>query len=292
MFWRKRPAFDPALGDPVARAVIDAATRGDGPALRKLLDPVTDPDARAFYLGCCSDVGGVQEWVDNWIADEPDSTVPLLVKGVHGVSWAWEARGGAYASATSQDRFKEFFRRLKMAEDCLDAVVERDPDDTTAWATLVTSARGRQVGMEETERRFAQVVSRHPAHRIAHEQMLQTVCAKWSGSREQMFAFARNAPLPHLIALAYIEDWLADEVIDTEDARAELRAAAARAGRAGGVDPGAAVVHNAFAMALCLASDGRAATEQFALMGDRVTEFPWYYTTKPVKTFRKQAAKG
>lgn len=117
-----------------------------------------------------------------------------------------------------------------------------------------------------------------------------------SGRKTSPSVRARSGPLPHLIALAHIEVWLAaDDGIDSQDVRDELPAAAAkagRAGRAGGADPGAAVAHNAFAMAFCLADDGVAATEQFALMGNLVSEYPWNYTSKPVKAFRKQAAKA
>ncbi|MEG3634848.1 hypothetical protein [Micromonospora palythoicola] len=71
--------------------------------------------------------------------------------------------------------------------------VQREPDDTTARTFLVVSARGREVHPAEARRRFDEVVTRHPGHRLAHEHMLQYLCRKWSGSHEQMFEFAREA---------------------------------------------------------------------------------------------------
>ena len=66
---------------------------------------------------------------------------------------------------------------------------------------------------DEAQRRFDEVVARHPWHRIAHEHMLQYRCEKWFGSHEEMFEFARataeRAPdgslPPRLIAVAHVE---------------------------------------------------------------------------------------
>ena len=172
-----------------------------------------DPDDRAFYLTVAADTPGVEQWIGQCVAAEPYSTLPLLVQGARAVYWAWEARGGYGAEHPSQEQFGEFFRRLRFAENCLDEVVERDPDDVAAWTFLVRCARGRQVDRVEAQRRFDEVVKRHPYHRIAHEQMLQYLCRKWFGSHEEMFAFARSAaaasppgyPLAGLVAIAHIE---------------------------------------------------------------------------------------
>ncbi|GIH91812.1 hypothetical protein ACFFMN_34610 [Planobispora siamensis] len=308
--WQKPPAVDPCMGDARGRAIRQALAGRDWPAVRGLLDGVTDPDDRAFYMDICSHVDGVQDWIGEWIAAEPDSTLPLLIKGAHGVSWAWEARGGAYAAHTSEQRFREFHRRLEMAEDCLDEVVGRDPDDTTAWTFLVMSARGRGVGEEEAARRFGNVVSRHPSHVMAHEQMLQYLCAKWHGSQEEMFDFARKSVvgsspggrLGHLVAIAHIEQWLS--LPSGEDSlhmrhpgvRAELRTVADRSVNHPGHRRGRRwpVPYNVFAVAFYLADDFDACRGQLEMIGDNVTDSPWYFLGEdPARVFtrvRKEVA--
>lgn len=289
-----RLRVDPAMGDETARSLRAALEGRDWGAARDLLTPVTDPDDHAFYISVAADVPGVQEWIGEWIDAEPRSTLPVLVRGAHAVHWAWEARGARSASRTGEERFQEFWRRLKIAENCLDEVAERDPDDTTARAFLVKSARGRQVSRDEGQRRFDDVVARHPGHLLAHEQMLQHRCAKWSGSHEQMFDFARGAvakmpagsPLGVLIPAAHLEMWLAlrsgqdDEYLRGAEVVAELNAAADQSVRHPDYRrrPGWPVAHNYFALLFARAGDHRSAAEQFEVIGDLVTERPWYYT--------------
>ncbi|NGM13850.1 hypothetical protein [Verrucosispora sioxanthis] len=284
---------DPAQGDPTARALHEAAQRGDWGTVRDLLGSVTDPDDHAFHVSVLAGVTGVQDWIGEWVDAEPRSSLPLLVRGAHAVFWAWEARGGARAAQTGQDQFREFWRRLKFAENCLDEVVEREPDDTTARTFLVVSARGREVDPAEAQRRFDEVVTRHPGHRLAHEHMLQYLCRKWSGSHEQMFGFAREAlakapagsPLGQLVPAAHLEMWLdlppgedadyigADEVID------EMNAAADQSVRHPSYvrRPGWATVHNLFAMGFAFSGDLISAAGQFDVIGDQVTAWPWQY---------------
>ncbi|WP_119729137.1 DUF4034 domain-containing protein [Thermomonospora amylolytica] len=284
---------DPCLYDPAAARLRAAMQARNWPQVRDFLAQVADPDDRAFYVDVCADVPGVQDWIEEWIRAEPHSTLPLLVRGAHGVHWAWEARGAASASQTSEEQFREFFKRLKMAENCLDEVVERDPGDVVAWSYLVTSARGRQVDRDEAERRFRGVVDSCPWHRRTHEQMLQYVCRKWFGSHEEMFAFARDtvAKMPdgsvlgELIAVAHIEMWLDlpsgedEEYMRRPEVMAEINAAADRSVRhpAYRPRPGWPPVHNTFAMAFCLGGDLGSAAQQFQLLGDRVTDWPWQY---------------
>lgn len=293
---------DPAEGDPTARALREAGERRDWGTIRDLLTPVTDPDEHAFYISALADTDGLQDWIGEWVEAEPRSTLPVLVRGAHAVYWAWEARSSARASQVSQDQFKEFWRRLRLAENSLDEVADRDPDDTTARTFLVTSARGRQVDPEEAARRFDEVVARHPAHRIAHEQMLQYRCHKWFGSHGEMFDFAREAvakspagsPLGHLIVVAHLEKWLDlpvgedEEYLDDDAVRAEINAAADHSVRHPDYRrrPGWASVHNTFAMGFSKVGDLRSAAGQFEVIGDQVTSWPWQYINRnPVIPF-------
>jgi hypothetical protein len=309
LFKRKRPEpgrpgpeVDPCFYDPAARRLRAALEQRDWPSARDFLTTVTDPDDRAFYVEICADVSGLQDWIEEWIAAERDSTLPLLVRGAHAVHWAWEARGAARAESTSTEQFQGFRKRLKLAEDCLDEVVERDPGDTTAWTFLIRSARGRQVDRTELERRWDGVVGGHPHHWEAHTQKLQYLCAKWSGSDEEMFTFAQEAaakspagsPLGGLVAAAHIEKWLSldsgenAEYITRREVRDELLAAAEHSVLHPDhrERPAWLSVPNSFAYAFALAGEPQAALRQFEVIGDRVTRLPWsYYRRDPGAAF-------
>lgn len=294
-------AIDPAQGDPRARALMDALKMQDWRTARDILTTTTDPDARAFLMEVAAGVAGVQDWIGSWIEAEPQSTLPVLVRGCHGVWWAWEARGAKGAEHTSKDQFREFFRRLRLAENLLDEVVARDPDDVTAHTWLVASARGRQVDGDEAQARFDEVVKRHPAHVVAHEQRLQYLCAKWFGSDEQMFAFAREATaaapdgslLPELVVVAHIEKWLSlprgedDEYVSSPQVRTEILAATEKSLLHPAFTPGFGWIPraNTFAMGLEKAGEFEAAARVFDMIGDQVSEWPWTYCGNPVAAF-------
>lgn len=304
--------IDPCHYDADAQRLRAMLEQHDWKAAQGFLETVTDPDDRAFYLSICGDVPGLQDWIGQWIEAEPDATLPLLVRGAHAVYWAWEARGGARAAATSQEQFREFHQRLKVAENSLDQVVERNPGDAAAWAFLVTSARGRRVDRAEAQRRFDGAVRAHPGNTMAHEQMLQYLCNKWFGSRDEMFSFARTAvetappgsPLGGLVAYAHIEDWLdapddrRNGFLERAEVRDELNAAADRSVRhpAHRPRPGGVQVNNGFAFAFTLAGDDQAAMEQYEIIGDRVTTSPWQYLAAgPARGFlslREQVREG
>ncbi|GAA3943599.1 DUF4034 domain-containing protein [Actinoplanes auranticolor] len=293
--------IDPANGDPQVRALMTAVATRERSTIRAILDGAPDPDTQAYLMEYAAGVDGVQDWIGEWIAAEPHATLPLLLKGCHGVFWAWEARGGARAEHTREEQFREFHRRLRIAENPLDEVADRDPDNVTAWTWLVTSARGRQVAPDEAAARFAEVVKRHPAHVVAHEQHLQYLCAKWFGSDEQMFAFAREAAaaapvgslVPEILVVAHIEKWLSlprgedDAYLRSAPVRADMLAAVQKslfhpAFTAGvGWFPRA----NSFAMGLEKAGELEAAARVFDMIGDRVTEWPWSYSGDVVTEF-------
>lgn len=297
------PVIDPAQGDPVAARLVAAAKQGDWRTLSAVLSAVEHPDDHMFSVKAAAFTSGVERWVDDWVAAEPRSVLPLLIKGAHAIDWAWEARGGGRADTVGDEAFKLFFRRLKLAEDCLDEVTERDPDSATAWAFLVILGRGRQLGIEETRRRFEEVRRRHPWHLQAHDHMLQQLCRKWGGSHELMHEFAgqtlaampAGSPLGRLTAIAHLEHWLdlpPEEdlrYIGSAEVRAQLHAAADRSVRHPDYvrRPGWPSVHNAFAMAFAFSSEWVAAGEQFDLLGDLVTEWPWEYMDRPDVVFRR-----
>jgi hypothetical protein len=289
---RKSLVIDPFLGDETARLLGEAAGRGDWQTISAGLARVTDQDLRQFYVGVISDRKGAQPWIDQWIAAEPGSALPRLVKGAHATNWAWEARGDGTADTVSREQFAVFFRRLKVAEDNLDEAVSRDPGDATAWSELIQTAIGRQLGLEEAERRFKEVIARHRWHRSAHAKLLQQKCQKWGGSNELALEFARTtvAEMPagcslgSMVATAHFEaalrvDGSAEAYLARPEVLAEVHAAADRSVRhpAFVPFPGHQSAQGWFALVFHLAGDNAAAAERFDVIGDQPSEMPWAY---------------
>lgn len=308
-FTRPAPRVDADSWDPDLARMRAAAIRRDWPALRDLLTGIPDGHERTWLLAGVADVEGIETWIPAVLAAEPDSALALLVSGARRVSWAWEARTAYRAKHVSREQFQTFHERLRGAEDELYEVAEREPGWVTPWYFLQRAGRGLQVGQEVSWLRFEAAVRRCPEHLGAHEQQLQQVCAKWSGSHEKMHEFARTSmlkgteggPLGGLVALAHLEHWgELDRVEDTAyirrpDVVAELHEAADRSVRhpAYGRPRGWLSTYNTFAMAFSLAGEKKAAAELFNALEGRVTEFPWdYLSGDPAKAFSKWRAKA
>jgi hypothetical protein len=293
------------MGDPTARLFCDALTDRDWPTARGILARTDHPDDRAFLLDTCGSVFGVQNWIEPVAADDP---LAQLVRGCHAVAWAWKARGGLRATYTQADQFKVFFERLRIAESSLYDVISRDPDEAAAWAFLVRTARGLQLPLADGEFRFRQAIERHRTHLKAHEEWMQTLCAKWSGSEEWMHQFARDAAtrggdgsmLHSLVALAHLEAMTdrsgqaATHYISRPDVRQDLRTAAGLSiwHPAAERRPGWPVYFNTFALAFSATGDLPAAAAVFEQLGDNITAYPWVYLPgDPAKSFTTARAR-
>ncbi len=299
------PRVQKDSGDPDVARVRKAAASADWGTLRDVLEARSESEDRTELVRAAGDTAGVEKWIDRAVDAEPEAALPRLVAGFRYVSWGWEARTGARASHVSRDQFKVFHTRLRTAEQHLYEAAEREPSWTSPWLGLQMTGRGLQVGQATARRRFEAAVRRDRFHLGAHQQQLQQVCDKWSGSHGEMHTFAREsafgAPggtlLGQLVAMAHIEQWLSlDSGPDASYMRqpavtASLREAADHSYRHPDfVRSGAWLqVLNTFAMAFALAGDHGSARECFDATEGRVTESPWHYLngSDPAAAYRE-----
>jgi hypothetical protein len=272
---------DPFLGDPTARRLHEALTGRDWAAAREILRAPMGNDDRAFLMEIAASVPDLQDWIEGPVRDEPGSVLPLVVQGGRAVFWAWEARGGGQAETVGEQQWKVWFRRLKLAEDCLDEAVERDPKCLEAWYFLIILARARQLSKQERWDRYNRLAELDPMHHYGNDQMLQNLCAKWSGSAEEMFGFAREraaagpgTSLPALVATAHLEHRFSQDdklaYLRQPEVAEELVAAAQQSIWHPDYRRTLATPHlwNRFAMAFGLADQFQEAKRCFDLIGD------------------------
>ncbi|MFC9324252.1 hypothetical protein [Kitasatospora sp. NPDC057015] len=296
-------ALDPAYGDQELAGLRARAAVGDWAAVRDGLSEVPDEADLTWLLAVLSEVPGIERWIPDAVAAEPDSALPLLLSGARQIAWAWEARTGARAKYVSEEQWKTFGERLAVAEEQLYEVAEREPQWLAPWYFLQISARGASLGPDVGRYRFDAAVRRRPGHLGSHRQRLQQVCAKWGGSHEQMHDFARTAmlsapegsPLGELVALAHLEHWLdldsgADRAhMAGQAVRDQLHEAADRSIRHPDYQRprGWKSAYNTFAMAFYVAGQPKAADLLFRELGGTVTEAPWHYLDRdPVQAYR------
>ncbi|MEV7278753.1 hypothetical protein [Streptomyces sp. NPDC093111] len=305
--WAGRPevTLQKDSGDPDLPRVRAAAEAADWPAVRAVLEARPESADRTELLWAVAETAGVERWITPVLEAEPDAPLPRLVAGIRHITWGWEARTDARAKDVSRKQFEVFHARLRQAEQWLYEVAEREPGWCSPWYGLQITGRGLQVGQAVARRRFEATVRRSPHHLGAHQQQLQQVCAKWSGSHEEMHAFARTATLGapggtllgQLVPYAHIEHWLdlgdgADtRYIRAPEVAASLNEAADHSYRHPDFERGRGWLPlvNTFAMAFSLAGDGAGARECFEAAEGRVTESPWYYLngSDPTAAYRK-----
>jgi hypothetical protein len=293
-------------GDQQALAFEAQLEQGRWQEFQDFLENLTDRELRHFYVVELSRISGRPEWVDQWVAAKPGSSLPMLFRGAHGINWAWEARGGKRAKYVEEDAWPLFHGRLVEADRDLAKAAALDDRDPAPHAMSVTIARGLSLGPAEVRRRFEQAHSRHPLYSPACIQALQGLARKWGGSHEAMFEFARwasgQAPDGHsahkLIALAHIEMWLDAERGEpqqtyflAEPVKQEVMAAARRSVLSPNYSRNGSVLswleRNLFAFCFRLMRDFGAQLEQMRLIGPHVTSEPWHYQGRAGVNYEK-----
>ncbi|MEU3794548.1 hypothetical protein [Streptomyces fructofermentans] len=290
-----------ALGDTRVLALIEAADAGDWPAVRAALAPF-DLGSDHQVLGELSELDGLQDWIGA-AADEDKEhrATALLISGTRHISWGWEARTDARAVHVTQDQWRLFRERLKVAEEQLLEAAELRPEWVTPWRQLLTSGRGMSLGDAVNQARFDAGMRRDPLDLDIHVERLSQLQPRWGGEPGQALAFAQEAaagaPQGHrlgcVVAMAYIEEWVESErgdYLETSEIRAQLREAADHSilHPAYVRRPGWQHDFNMFAMALSLAEERHTVRRVFQALDGAYTRWPWVYFAEPEKQFARR----
>lgn len=180
-----------AWHDPELDAALPAVQGGDIAAGLALLD-TPDPQSRSLRLHVLSEKTGHLLPVLESGMDQPDPEPDLLLwAGAARVRAAWEVRTGGWARDVGRERMERFQDMLLSARDTL-LHAARTSLTPTAWDQLQWYGLGMNLPREEMDHIWERIVELDPGHHAAHESRLQVLCAKWQGSHEEMFAFARE----------------------------------------------------------------------------------------------------
>jgi hypothetical protein len=290
-----------ALGDSRVLALVEAAEAGDWEAVKAALAPF-DLGRDHQVLGELAELDGLQDWIGRAAEEDKEHrATALLISGTRHVSWGWEARTAARAAHVTEEQWRIFYERLRIAEEQLLEAAELRPEWVTPWRRLLTSGRGMSLGSAVNEARFDAALRRDPLDLETHLEWLSQLQPRWGGEPGRALAFARDAlaraPLGHrlgcVIAMAHIEEWVESErgdSIETPAVQAELRAAADHSilHPAYVRRPGWQQDFNMFAMALSLAGERHTVGRVFQALDGAYTSWPWTYFAEPEKQFARR----
>lgn len=290
--------------DPGLARLRELVGRGDVAAARSALSQAS-PDERDAWVGALADGERAPRWLEDWRARFPTCAVGATLSGLTSVARAAALRGAGRAADVPPAAWAPFERAMREADAELSRACELDARDPTPWSFRITCAMTLDAPPADRKRLFDEAVRRHPPHYGAHVRFLQATAAKWGGSHDAMFAFAREsaARLPEgalarvVVPKAHLERWLFDAArgggapigaaLDQPAVRAEIRAAWMRS--LGGAAPAPAVrlfhARNDFAFALWQCGDRERAAKELGALGGRISASPWRYAGKPEEAF-------
>lgn len=299
----RKAKYDPFLGHHAARAAHDALAAGDWRPADQLLRV---PGDRSVLVNALTSDEIDTAHYERWADERGDSTAWAML-GNKRVRDAWAVRGAGRAKTVGTDAWPTFFEILAHADECIAEANRVGPATPDAWFVGVTIARGRQLGIQAVRDRFQAAHSLHPYHANATASALQGLAAKWAGSHDEMFAFARwvtagardSSPVMGTIVDAHIERWMdmqsdgvtSEHYFAQPAVQHEIRHAAERLVVATPSEPAPAELLRA--LNYLLYGLGAAGTPKRGLVAEllvridnRVTSWPWrYWTEEEAKRF-------
>jgi hypothetical protein len=289
-----------ALGDGRVLVLVEAAEAGDWETVKAASAPF-DLGRDHHVLSELAEVDGLEDWIGQAVEEDKEHrAAALLISGARHISWGWEARTAARAVHVSQDQWRIFYERLRIAEEQLLEAAELRPEWVTPWRQLLTSGRGMSLGTAVGETRLDAALRRDPLDLQIHMEWLSHLQPRWSGEPGQALAYARkvfaDAPEGHslgcVIPMAHIEDWVESGTknsIATPEIRDELLKAAEHSIFHPAYErrPGWQEDFNIFAMALSLAWERTARRRVFEELQGAYTSWPWKYRAEPEKAYAR-----
>lgn len=222
LFGNLKPQLITPDDDSEAKRLRIAQKNNDWRTVENFFSQLTDPDDREFYVAQLSEWKGRPDFFDIWVNANPECSDAWLLRGAHGVVWAWEARGGGTADTVSDTAWILFYERLMEAKYDLEHATRLNPTDPAPYSALIRCSIGLSLEKETVLTYLTSVLSLSTISWSAHAAALTYLCEKWGGSHREMFEFARSvsaaAPEGHgihaLIPMAHHERWFFAKYFD------------------------------------------------------------------------------
>jgi tetratricopeptide (TPR) repeat protein len=106
--------------------------------------------------------------------------------------WAWEARGGGWASTVTGEGAKLFHERLERARHELELALKRDPSGCRAHVDLMRVARGLGLPLKFMEEHFQDAIRVQPHLLTAYAEKWENLRPRWHGDMEELLAFGKE----------------------------------------------------------------------------------------------------
>jgi hypothetical protein len=295
------PEFDLAVNVPRLGALRSHVERREWEPASQILGDigVHDEDQMAVAASVVARIPGVETFLGDVVRAEPGNVGARVLRAYRWIIIGWEVRSGLRAEQVSDAQFAEFHQHLRAAETELIELCAIVPWMGLPWTLRLMTARGLELGVSESRRRYDRLAAHHPHHFSGQQQHLQTLCPKWFGTWELALQFAREsardaapgAPSHALVAITHLERGAGqpDSYFRDDSVRNEICQAAERSvlDPAFGTNLHGVELHSLFAIVQTLAGENARAQRHFAALGTAASKHWFGYLGDPVASYRK-----
>jgi hypothetical protein len=303
------PDFDPVAAFPQFAPVRAAVAARDWPAIEAFFAQLANADDRSFACRIAAEVAGSEDFFERVAADPASPILARTMFAARLIEVGWAIRTGYRAEHVTRVQFDAFHGYLRRAEQLIIDSSAREPDIANAWDLRLLTARGLGLGQAEARRRYDRVIRHQPHFLSVQLQLVQQLCPKWSGSWEEMHAFARECMLAApegtlngmLVVEGHIEhslelggDELGGTYVREPRVRQEVTEAATRSVLHPACQRGPSWyrAHGMFALYQNLAGNYPAAAVHFRALGNLASQYPWAYLGDPAVEFQRHRARA
>lgn len=154
-----------------------------------------------FYDGLVGGMDGKavarRELLEQWVREFPESQTARVALAEWWTSYAWEARGGGWASTVTREGWEKFVERLEVARRTLYAVDGKDVRCPEWYAALLTVALGEGWTHAAYDKVFSEAVRRWPDYYSFYFRKAHYLLPRWYGEPGEWEDFAGKAADSH-----------------------------------------------------------------------------------------------
>lgn len=152
-----------------------------------LKDVRREDDLVAAYIAFTVNDRSFEALLDRWVDASPNAYQPYLARAKYLFDMGWFARGGAWASETSDGQFEAMGEYLGRAAKDFRKALERQERIIVPYSMLIWMV-DRSEGPDIAERVLRKALEISPASFHVRRSFLQSITPRWGGSYERMAA--------------------------------------------------------------------------------------------------------
>jgi hypothetical protein len=144
----------------------------------------------SYFINDIADVNDptYETRLDDWVAQNKDDAIPLLIRAKYYRDLGWFIRGGKFDRETQAAHLASFTVYLGKALDDIDAAIHLDSSNPYSFYLKLDIMHGSGKS-DKMVSAFSEAIAKYPGYYGLYDVMLSTLEPKWGGSMEEMYAF-------------------------------------------------------------------------------------------------------